>query len=333
MKNFLVGCLIVGGFISCVSEDIDPVLEVEIDNTDDSVILSHKSSTSPFDFGEFSLIGYGYDVTGEYADHSASKDRVFDMERLLSVHPNEIYERPSYGSMSRSIEAANVEEFLKNISTRKDATKGLSLFQGTVTSSFSGEDALSDKFIIAKYSTYMGVSAINFYPYKLEYLTEAFKIDINNNTPEQIVKKYGTHLVISVLLGHKLTVMYQAETDNVDREQAAKLGLSVAMRNIFRMFSGDLDNLGASSAKGNYSQKVSYKVTGGDPSTIKEYPSDGVNPPVVSINNWLESCRESNKALIDFNIFPLYSVVSDPVKQEALKVYIDNYLLENQIKF
>jgi len=333
MRRFLAVCMVVCVFISCVSEDYEPIIEVEIDRTDDNIDISNISSFPQTDFGEFSLIGYGYDVTGGYADYSASKDKVFDLDRLMSDHPYEIYERPSYGGMSRAIEAPNVEEFLKNISRRSDATKGFSLFQGTVTSSFSGEDMLSDKFVIAKHSNYMGVSAINFYPYKLDYLTEAFKNDINNSTPEQIVKKYGTHLVISVLLGHKLTVMYKAETDNVDREKAAKLGLSVAMRNIFSIFSGDLDSYGANSAKGNYSQKVSYKVTGGDPSTIKEYPSDGTNPPVVSINEWLQSCTDANMALIDFDIFPLYSVVSDPVIADALKVYINNYLQENQIKF
>ncbi|KEO74625.1 MAC/perforin domain-containing protein [Anditalea andensis] len=333
MRKFLAICMVAGVFTSCVSEDYEPVIEVEIDRTDDNIEISNKSSFPQTDFGEFSLIGYGYDVTGGYADYSASKDKVFDLDRLLSDYPKEIYERPSYGGMSRSIESPNVEEFLKNISRRKDATKGFSLFQGTVTSSFSGEDVLSDKFVIAKHSSYMGVSAINFYPYKLEYLTEAFKYDINNSSPEQIVNKYGTHLVISALMGHKFTVMYQAETDNVDREKAARLGLSVAMSNIFGMFSGDLDNMGARSAKGNYSQKVSYKVTGGDPSTIKEHPSDGTNPPVVSIKEWLKSCTDANMALIDFNIFPLYSVVSDPVIADALKVYIDNYLQENQIKF
>lgn len=332
MKKLLYLLFLSGLFTGCVTDEPAGPVPGEL-KTDDNILLTHYTTIPVPEPGEFSFLGYGYDVTGEYADASAVKSKVFDMVKLDALYPDDLLEtRVNSIKGGPEIASSNIEDFLKSISGKINSTQGLSLFKGTVTSYFPDADALSDKYILARYAYTKTSSNLRFMSPRWDCLSDEFKSDIQGASPKDLVEKYGTHFLSSVFFGHHLIIMYQAETEHIDREKAAKLGLTVAMKKIFRLWTGDIDHMEEMSATGNFSQKLSYKVAGGDPSLISPTILLEENYPRVQIHEWEKSCSEENEAFIDMQLRPLYDVIQDSVKKEEMKIYIEKYLKENEFK-
>jgi hypothetical protein len=340
MKKLLALISLLGIICSCHKQEKKE--ELIEPRTDDNITVTYISSNLPASSpakGDFYLLGYGYDVTGEFADSSAARDQIIDVVKLDNDRPSSVVVGKGDEGRSRTIIADNCETYSMKLSSWTEATLGSRLYKGAITSFFPDQDALSEKHIYAGYTYIIQKNRIfcATHPEVLRtYLTDAFKIDIESSSPQDIVKKYGTHLLTDILLGSKLDIVYQAETVNPEREQAAKLGLTVGLNNVFNTFSGDLDNYKASSATGNFSQKISYKTTGGDPSKISQITSPGAKYPKINISDWIRS-TEGYEELVDFNmdsqvLRPIYEYIEDPVKKEEVKNYIQQYLSENQVR-
>jgi hypothetical protein len=71
-------------------------------------------------------------------------------------------------------------------------------------------DSIDDTYSYAYYCYYAIKSLIELSPIDIE-LTSEFKSDINSLTPEQIVKKYGTHALTSIKIGAKFEILYRCE--------------------------------------------------------------------------------------------------------------------------
>ncbi|WP_168193928.1 MAC/perforin domain-containing protein [Pontibacter sp. SGAir0037] len=344
MKLRLIVFFIFGIFTSCDNENIEQDVQPVTFRTDNIITVTNlnpKTPKSPSARSPYNLLGYGYDVTGQFGDSSAARHQVIDVVKFKEIEPTSVVIGRTNTSWFRSFESENCEAFSKLMSTRTAATEGSKLFKGAITSFFPDQDAFSAKYI---YSTYIFTThrkivkmatAPQFYH---KYFTEAFRSDIQSKSPQDIVAKYGTHILTDILLGSKLVVMYQAETDNSDRKKAARLGLTAAMNNVFNLFTGDIDNKDATSATGNFSQKISFKSYGGDLRQISQSTYSGKNHPTVNISGWSQSLTTADEELVDFNsssrdaLLPLYEVIEDPIKKEEVKNYIQAYLEGEQVK-
>ncbi len=166
------------------------------------------------------------------------------------------------------------------------------------------------------------------------YLTENFKSDIANLAPAAIVEKYGTHVLTNITLGAKFQVGYRTQTTNSNRKEAVKAGISFSA--LFKIFGMNVDiNYSQSEATTNFDQTVFYRTIGGDGSKglIGELNLDN-SPPKLSIANWQSTCTPTNAALIDIDqngLIPLEELITDASKKAAVKAYINQYLIDNQI--
>ncbi|MCH7412140.1 MACPF domain-containing protein [Belliella sp. R4-6] len=280
-----------------------------------------ESRTEPVDY---SFLGYGFDVRGEFAGISSVKSKIFDLEKLAEENSAliDIVETNQQAGKI-DITAVNRNEFLMGLSDNFESTRGLSVFSGTIDAYFP-DSLISEDNVFASWTLTRLFKNISIDLEGSEFLTQEFTNDLQNKNPEELVDKYGTHFINNVLLGHKLTIMYSSETENPDKEDAAILGLSVAMRNIFDIGSGSVKHVNAVLAEGNFSQILSYKAVGGDSTQMLQTEGDEDDFPKVDIQPWLNTLEEENMTFIGKEILPLYELIQDETLKTEVKNYIEN---------
>lgn len=303
----------------------------------DMVIPVIKSAS--YEIGPYGGLGYGYDVTGEYANALSSRHQVVNITEFIKNEPGRFNNDRVLSASFSAMEAKNASEFSELLSQNLEATRGKNMFRETLSSNFSNTMTNNNKFE-AKYIYAKATHEIIFSRFNvnadanqlINYLTPEFLQSLNSKTPQQIVEEYGTHVMLDIYIGAKLEALYQAETTDPDRQQAAYAGIDLAMKTIFSSL--PLSHNYPQPAK-NFNQRLSFRSIGGDPSkSLNGYLNLDKSNPKFSIYDWQNTVNLSNSYLVDFSKYSLiyiYDFVSNPTKKAALKAYVDQYLIDNKV--
>lgn len=327
-KLAMVASLTATIMYGCKKRDLSPEHITEKDG---------KTKVEAAGTGPYDVLGYGYNVTGEYANSNSSGYPVINISGFKASLPDRLIEEAPRTQQYLEEYGSNAYQYSQMISRKVEVTTGYSFFKSTLSSSFSSSQSFESKYIYGSYNL-----TIKHNRYRLNatadilrnYLTATFIDDINSKSPQEIVRDYGTHVSTDIYTGAKLEIIYQAETNNQNKETAARAGIKVG---VFDKFGLTLDNsIDKKAAEQNFFRKLSYRTRGGDPSKgligeiNLEQNSSGIN-----ISNWQGSSTSDNSVLVDFGqngLIPLYDLVSDSKKRNALKGFIDQYLIDNQLQ-
>lgn len=157
-------------------------------------------------------LGCGYDITGDSPQISSCKYRVLDLDRLNKY--KHIVARDYNKSENQMYEGESINEYTEDINEKY----GISASFGIGGFTFSNEtnwsfSKSSSKKSTNKYKKYDFKTIYHTYeideyrrPEKLLFfLTEKFKKHLNELNPEQFVEHYGTHVVLGMKVGGRLT--------------------------------------------------------------------------------------------------------------------------------
>ena len=157
-------------------------------------------------------LGCGYDITGDSPQLSSCKYRVLDLDRLNRY--KHIVARDYNKSENQMYEGESINEYTEDINEKY----GISTSFGIGGFTFSNEtnwsfSKSSSKKSTNKYKKYDFKTIYHTYeideyrrPEKLLFfLTEKFKKHLNELNPEEFVKYYGTHVVLGMKVGGRLT--------------------------------------------------------------------------------------------------------------------------------
>lgn len=335
-KNYyLLSCLFLAAslFFGCSKEE----LKLN-DLQENSNSLSNRISLLSAADGKNDLLGFGYDITGEYANSSAAKFPVIDVDRLQSEQPTRVVWDLSKKQEGKIIAGKNALDYTKGLSLRVDAeyTGVTPFFKATVTARYKDSTAFSSKFVYSSFDLMIIQKRVKFNANNamlMDYLSPSFIADVSNQSAAYIVNNYGTHILKDIVLGAKLEVLYRSETSREDKIHAASAGVDVKVKAIFSINTGYSYN--TTDVKDNFSQSLHYRTWGGNPSTqiIGEVPI-GTNTPVVNIGSWQNSSTVDNAEMINISeggLIPIYDVINDPVKKAEVRAYVTKYLSDNQI--
>ncbi|MCW3106458.1 MAG: hypothetical protein JWQ09_964 [Segetibacter sp.] len=302
-------------------------------------IKNESAPITPAAKSKYHLLGYGYDVNGEYADSNSARDQVVDVERMHNLYPNRVVLLSATESGTPAIIAAeNAEAFSEQLSNKLLATEGLKVFKSSITAAFPDTTSFYSKYIYAL-STYLiqwKIAKLNYSPDVPlnSILNPAFSSDVENISAGELVKKYGTHMLSNITLGAKFEVLYQAETKSEDKAGAAIIGLTFGTKKVFGLTTGYFFD-GLAYANRNASQKIYYKAIGGVSTKLPDLLTNNSINPTVDITNWIHSSTSENATLIDIDengLIPIYDMIEDPIKKAAVKSYIDQYMRDNQVR-
>jgi len=299
-----------------------------------------KLNTQSAGDNKYDLLGFGYDVTGEYASSNSSTYKVIDIDKLVLDAPDRYVTDVNVSQYTEYNAGGNAEDYSSALSQNYSATIGLKVFGATLSGSFKETSAISSKYSYASASQIIRQKRLKFSApldlIKSGYLTALFKSDVNSLTAQQLVAKYGTHVLTDIVLGAKLNVFYRSETSSSNKTQAVTAGMKA--NGLFKIFSLSADiNYTTSDVNSNYNQNLYYSTVGGDGSKglFGEISLDNTAPK-INIGNWQSSCTRDNAAFIQIGskdgLIALYDLIDDAAKKQAVQAYITQYLIDHQVK-
>jgi len=340
VKNifFLIPIVAIAAF-SCKKSDY-PTVKTSSVKIDTSVLINQthiKTTISAADGSpDYSLLGFGYDVNGAYADSSSVRAKVIDADAFLHDNPDRFGLSHSTMGSDPIVYANDAEDFSSSLSSGLTETTGLKVFRGSITDYFTNADALSGKYFYSSLSITIVMKRlamdVNLDLVK-NYLTATFKQDVATLSAEALVNKYGTHVLTSMQFGGTMHALYRAETSLTDRRKPAIEGLRFAVKRIFGFSTGELDPVDSAVLASVHSPAIAYHVVGGDLSKFQvvKYPKF----TFLSAVDWSNTVTADNAAFMGFGrdpLLPLDQLISDPVKQAAVKSYIAAFISANSVK-
>lgn len=288
---------------------------------------------------DYFMLGYGYDAAGKYAHPASVRNKVIDMVKF-----NEDYDRVNFfQSTSGGAELSlgrTQKECIKTLGSKagfsdSEISKYKNLFMEKFASPFKDDTSFPD----LSYE-YLGISQV-FVQYHLyflymshmekkihPYFTEEFKNDLETKSADEIIQTYGTHILKAILIGERMDYLYRYADDKNSNSY------NWFMYNMHKYFSQGPYVWGNEPEKGSPLKENLYiEVVDGTRPNPNVWMVDITNfkGERIMFDGW-ENMTDANLTLVDFRsndgLEPIYNLVSDPDKKEALKKAYEKYLSE-----
>lgn len=284
--------------------------------------------------GLWDVLGYGYDIKGDFANPSYAKANILKINLL--ENENRLTTHILNTTEATIIANYNATEYKKDVSTKVNlgGSGFFNLFDASLSGKFdktvvaNGNYAFaSSDYLITKKKISIDANAAEL----SQYLTLNFREDADQLTPKDFTDIYGTHLIKTAYLGAKLNIVFTGNSGLNSSVKATEAGLSVSFLSgkVFGLSVGAGYNP-SYSYSGKFSDSRMYcKSVGG--SSIISIPSlDITNPtqlPNIDISSWLSSITDNNSLLINFDNTSLlanYQLVLDPLVSKEIKNHVMN---------
>lgn len=346
---YLVSLLLL--FWSCNNEMMD--LDVPI-NTDALTRIAGD--------GENDLLGHGYDATSSvFKGSKYGKASIIDLERFLSgkgrdpitgaevtMYPGNIEKSLLPSGGETYIEwGSNLEEYSKGQHSRYNANTeinalGVKLYSADLKAFYNDSSRFSSSYCFYRINvqkTTRKLKLSQIYPAYLKYfLTDDFLHDLKYYTGDDIVAKYGTHVLTDILLGGVCSAMFNAKMTTAANESSFKNEADLFIRQVSV-------GTGSSEAQKRFSSfkdvSISIVSYGGkdaiDQSNISFDPSKGeLGDFTLNFNNWLNSIDQTTEQVIGIGdnttkIYFISDLVDDASKKKEIEDAIVRYCEKQQI--
>jgi hypothetical protein len=287
--------------------------------------------------GQWDLLGYAYNITGDYASSYSATFPAIDVQKLRITNPSMLQPSGSETTTTTFQVGENATDFLSKYSgaTNIKGGDGL-LFKGTVDLNFSNTDKWSSKYIYGVYNQKVikrGVYVMKDLAILKANLDAKFASDINTLSSADLVNRYGTHVLTDIRLGGKMEIIYRAETTNSNRITAASAGVETSFVKIFGIkTTGTYDeNL----LRTNFNQSITARTVGGASEKFLSGITIGADlrpSATIDVAGWSSGVTDANSELIDIiDAIPIYDLITDQTKKAAVQSYINTYLADHKI--
>lgn len=326
---------------------------IELDNAQQSKTISKPRTIGD---GTYEALGFGYDITDDYLGENAVKLKVIDIESFIKDNKDRFY-NPFIGIIDqRSYAGENAESFIHDIITKSSfegsvASMGLTnkdskFFSGTIKTGFSSQNkySYSSKYSFARveslkkqrhYFLHSDIQTLS------KYLHPIFKDDLNTFSADEIIQKYGTHVLTNITVGGAYTAFYKSVITEVNNKTEKTSTVSAGAK--YNLSKIGLDSNGSWSNteitemnKKNSEWICNIKCIGGSTSgtTVTLSPNQG---PSYTINfgNWAGSVDDTHSKIVDIDwnyAYPIYELISDATKKRQLEEAVKKYIESKQIE-
>ena len=349
MKLHLKFCLILGVLVatSCNKESI-----IE----SDTILSSQSPTTRTAGDGIYDVLGYGYDVTDEYMGENSTKLRIIDVAAFVRDHKDR-FDNPFIGVIDQKVYAGeDVYSFLSQVSSESNfsgsvgsvglESKDSQFFSATVStgfksntlSSYSTQYSFAKAEIIKKQRRYLLNTDLNTLS---KYLSATFLEDLKKYPADKIITMYGTHLLTNIIVGGKYVAYYKSiildETNRTEKTKSVSAGAKVNLSSIGLDANGTWNRTEVTEQnRKNSNWECHIKSIGGSTSGTSMTINPNQGPSfTVNLGTWTESVDDNHSRLIDIDwntTYPLYELISDPIKKAEIKNAIIKYIASKQIK-
>lgn len=284
------------------------------------------------------MLGYGYDVTGKYAHPSSVRNKVIDLEAYAK--DREIYFFRSTSSGPGITIGDTRQECIDRMGEKagfssSEILKYKNLFKETFDAPFKNDTSFTnlpyyykgtsqENIVYHLYFSYMGYMQERF---QTLYLTDTFKADLETKSAEEIIRIYGTHILCAINVGERMDYLYRYTSEGYSSG-------NWFLYNTHQYFSQGPWAWG-SAPEGDppLKENMYIEVVDGTRPNPNAWMIDITNfqGERIVFDGW-NNITDANLTLVAFRnddcLIPIYELIKDPTKKEALTKVYEKYLSE-----
>lgn len=300
--------------------------------------------------GKYDVLGYGYDVTGEYLHPMSVKNPVLDIARYEKDRKERIVTGNSSFGSDQMYYGYSASDYIKDImretnvgasisyGNEKEKNDSLGFFSGNI----SQNNYLKTEYQYSTKYSFVSLDAVRNHKYirindeitnLSKYLLPSFLEDLKNLSPERVVERYGTHVLTDYVIGGRYKLIYRSvitdSKDTTHKRTTVSSGFKATLFNIGFSFNVDRTiQTDETLIKNNQNKELYVLFYGGNGTNLK-YDLEKGMPTNVDIQNWENSVKLENACLnkITWNeTYPIYAFIEDSRKKAQIKEAMMKYL-------
>lgn len=325
---------------------------LEMEDLSSDLTFSSSVTTRSAGDEKYDVLGYGYDVTGEYLHPLSVRNPVLDIKRYEQDYFNRLQSGTSSFGYDRMYYGYSSSDYVKDITTDTKATstmgygsdKDTAFFSSTISNNdyLKTQYSYSDKYSFASLDAIRNLKYIHIndeVSRLSQYLSDDFKEDLNRLSPDRIVERYGTHVLVDFIIGGRYKLLFRSVITNTRDASTKRSTVSSGFKSSLDKigFSYNLESsetIDESMARENQYKEL-YVLFYGGSGTNMRYDLEKGGPTSVDIQSWEKSVSLGNSCLTNINwkeTHPIYDFISDPTKKEQIKVAVLKYIKASQLK-
>lgn len=310
-----------------------------------------------------SVLGYGYDVMGVAGSYQSVKNQVVDLNKMQEEYPDAITGFRSLASYSYSIYGENKTKYMHDMPYffLDSELKEQEELEGKIlqTKTFDDYEFLSDTKSEYSYRSEHTYYLRNRYFFntlilnRYKCIKQSFTDDLNVLTANEIIKKYGTHVIAEFYDGIRFDLLYMAKiypsryshkgeiiTVSNDKMDAVTVGYYKARveTGSSSLNWGSLPENSETLLKANINPILYLNAVGGNPSVVskgfynleKGYPKSNQAEWSATFENIDDDALFKMVKIRE--LIPIYQCVEDPQKKALIKQAVLEYIDANQPK-
>lgn len=290
------------------------------------------------------FLGAGYDIMGSYIDNSSVKEPVFDLSKA------DIRSKLYTSGTMNTFRGRDITEFLQSIKISKDfAVPTENKDDLLCTATITGLMRFKEPYDYSTQYTFMyndlgaSMSIMQLISPKNQdwtsLLTDDFREALELLSPEDIIDRYGTHILVKVQLGYTVRTLYcsiVAENESAILNTATT-GMYARRSTVYKS-SNIPDTYPEEEVKKNYGGTIAISFQGGDPKHLPSINFTNDKREIIGgpmdISPWIQSANEGNCALTTLtgeDLIPIYEVIADPIKKQQIKEAVIAHIKGHQL--
>ncbi|MDQ0641811.1 hypothetical protein QF042_005376 [Pedobacter sp. W3I1] len=345
LKILCLLCVVTTLFSNCKKSDLK----------EEKGLINNHNALAIHGDGKWDLLGYGYDMTGElFASSNASDAAIIDVDRFNTDYPNRINTPTDTYGYYAVYSGATALDYIRDVN--KKETYGLTVNAGekevntygsanfSKTNENQSTYTYNSKYSYASFESRVRIKSITFtgdatLDILRNYLTPLFIANLSNYSADELVERYGTHVLLGVSIGGRLKYDYKGaivkETTFERKVRAIKAGFSIGVDKIFGVnISSDVSNEEKVTITNETTDKAFIGTYYGGTNSGTSFSTDAAGNTSQNVNlaGWQSSITVNNATLIDITkSVPLYELITDPVKKQQVKEAVEKYITDRQI--
>lgn len=333
-KNCCLLLLLVFIVASCKNDEPNPAPVPKIPTT--SVDLIYPKGIGSSGDSLNGLLGYGYDATG-FCDTISVRAKV-----LESLPDGDIaYDHPSstFPTLISGVTFAALVNKINNPNQFRESATSFVLHLRSLLKLATKSDSINPNdaftyYAITYYNSHRGL----FYGADIQnYITSGFKNDMVSLSAQELVSKYGTHVLTNVFSGTRFEVLYRCRFANYPSESSCEQLFYNRMKQYMGGVFGIYDStIGSNTELSQTGEQLIYN-SGGSSKKIcgvinaTDYNPDSIRVDVGQIFN-AKNIKTQFISIGTDGILPLYELISDATKKQEVKTYIEKYMSASSVK-
>ena len=304
-------------------------------------------------------VGFGYDTTeGLYANHDCLKAEIFNTSKLINNGTISIIGTQMEGVVN-TVTGNSISELSNKLTVKASGSGGFGKFKAEANASFEMDyhDNSNHEYAINYLEATLTKASITKGLGRLKtrtYMTDEAYEDINGlfedyaqflpngkenpDWAKNLIRDYGTHVVISAKLGGRVRQSLDVDITNIKTSYDLNAFAKASYDGIFKAEASAKDDFHKSYQENKNNMKIKVSALGGDMEKAKALVAkDGFTE--ANYMAWFHSVNGENMSLVGFDdnsLVPLYELVDranypdryqalyDFMTGDGMKTYEDN---------